>query len=184
MSSTGACSACPGWPTIHGMNPSSHADVVRRETVANTIATVVIAALLSALIFRGRVAIRPFETPPGGIFGILPGTFNFTLLVTIVLTLVVRGRVRRNRLERLQAGHGSMRGALLPANVLLRGLALALLATLVLVPVSGGLVYGLVAVGVLPPSWSLAGMAVYFTVHFVVLSLLVTPVVVWRALRD
>lgn len=162
----------------------SHAVVVRRETVANTVATAVIAALLSLVIFRGRDSIPPLEAPPGGIFGILPGTFNFTLLVTIVLTLIVRARVRRGQLARPGSGEGSMRGARLPANVVARGLVMALLATLVLVPLSGGLVYGLVGAGLLPARWSLAGMGGYFVAHFVVLSLVVTPVVVWRALRD
>ncbi len=161
-----------------------HALAVRRETIANTIATAVIAVLLSWLIFRGRDAIGAFEAPPGGIFGILPGTFNFTLLVTVVLTLVVRGRVRRGDIARLAANEGSMRGASLPANLLLRAVALALVATLLLVPLSAGAVYALIVGGLLPERWSLVGMSGFFALHFVVLSLLVTPVVVWRALRD
>ena len=164
--------------------PADAAMIVRRETTANTIATALIAAALTALIFRGRNTIPAFEAPPGGIFGILPGTFNFTLLVTLVLSLVIRARVRRGVALRAAPGGGALRGSWLPANLLLRGLALAALATVVLVPLSAGAVRGLVGLEILPSHWSLVGMGTYFVLHFVVLSLLVTPPVVWRALQD
>jgi hypothetical protein len=164
--------------------PADAAAVVRRETIANTVATAVIAALLTVLIFRGRDLIPAFEAPPGGIFGILPGTFNFTLLVTLVLSQVIRARVRRGGAPRAPRVAGLLRGAWLPSNLLLRALLLAAVATVLLVPLSAGLVRGLVGLGVLPEAWSLAGMGGYFVLHFVVLSLLVTPPVVWRALQD
>ncbi|HRX89743.1 MAG TPA: hypothetical protein P5528_09880 [Steroidobacteraceae bacterium] len=164
--------------------PAEQAAMVRRETVANTLATIVIAAVLTWLIFRGQASIEPLAAAPDGIFGILPGTFNFTLLVTIVLSLVIRARVRRGAVGRLAPGEGSRVGAALPGNVLLRGIVLALIVTLLFVPLTYGLCYALSAAGVLPDRWTFAGMLAFFVAYFTLLAWLVTPVIVWRALRD
>ena len=159
-------------------------DLIRKETVVNTLATVVIAALLTWLIFRGRESILVFDAPPFGLFGILPGTFNFTLLVTLALTLITRARVRRGEVASLDCAQAPPLIANLPANVVLRALTLALSAVLFLASFTVGVVWLAIRAGLLPPQWTFAGIAALFLVHFVVLSLLVTPVVVWRALQD
>ena len=158
--------------------------LVRNETAINAVVTAVIAAVLSWVIFRNQADVRALATPPGGIFGILPGTFNFSLLVTIGLTLVIRRRVRGGSAARLAPADGSKVGSSLPANVVLRGLVLALLATLTFVPVAGMAVWTAVRKGLVPSSWTLADMLLFYVVYFVVLSLVITPIIVWRALRD
>ena len=134
--------------------------------------------------FRGESEIPPFTTPPSGIFGILPGTFNFTCLVTLVLTLVVRRRVKTGVVGRSADGEGLRVGSALPANVALRALVLALAATLSAVPLTAGALWCGVQAGLIPPVWSKLGMLVFFVVYFVVLALAITPIVVRRALRD
>ena len=165
------------------MNTTS-STLVRKETAINTVITAVIAAVLSWVIFRNQADVRALTTPPGGIFGILPGTFNCSLLVTIGLTFVIRGRVRRGAAARVAPADGSQLGASLPANVVLRGLVLALLATLTFVPVATLAVWTSVRTGLVLSSWTFAGMTLFFVVYFVILSLVITPIVVWRALRD
>lgn len=164
--------------------PAEHAALVRRETINNTVATAVIAALITWLLFRGQKAIDPLSSPPGGIFGILPGTFNFSLLVTIALTLITRGRVSRQALRPLAAHEGVGLGSWLPHNALARGVLVAACLTALLVPTTYIAVRLVTNLEWLPQTWSLTGMAVFFVCYFVLLSLLVTPLVVWRALHD
>ena len=158
--------------------------LVQKETAINTVVTAVIAAVLSWVIFRNQIDVRALATPPGGIFGILPGTFNFSLLVTVGLTLVIRGRVRAGAAARVAPADGSQVGSGLPANVAFRGLVLALLATLTFVPLAGLAVWTAVRTGLVPSSWTLAGILLFYVVYFVFLSLVITPIIVWRALRD
>lgn len=160
------------------------AAMVRAETIANTVATAVIAAGLSWLIFHGRSEIPALAPPPDGLFGMLPGTFNFTFLVSLVLTLIVRRRVRAGVCQRLQPSEGSRWGAGLPRHVAARALVLALGVTAIGVPAGVGAVWLSIRLGWLPLSWSVAGMTAFFVLYFIVLALVVTPVTVWRALRD
>jgi len=163
--------------------PRDPAATVRTETVANTVATVVIASVLVWLLFGGQSEIPALAEPPGGIFGIVPGTFNFTLLVTLVLTLVIRARVRRGVAAPVPRT-APARFAWLPANVVLRALALAAATTLLFVPATFALVWAATAAGLLPSTWSFAGMLAFFDVYFVLVALAITPAIVWRALRD
>ena len=156
--------------------------LVRRETTTNALVTAVLAALISWLLFRGRTGIPAIGGGTDGIFGIIPGTFNFTLLVTLVLTLVTRGRVRRGAPNRLPA-QGLLARAL-PDNVLLRSLMLAFLLTLTLVSLTYAAGLTAIRTGVLPPTWSFAGLLLFYVVYFVALALIVTPIVIWRALSD
>jgi hypothetical protein len=158
--------------------------MVRRETLANVLATVSIAAAIAWLAFRGAGPYPSLAPPPGGIFGILPGTFNFVLLVTLALTLVVRGRVARGAVRRAAPDEGVRRGARLPRNALLRALALAAATTLLFVPATYALVWLATSAGLLPPAWSFAGMLAFFEAYFVAVALFVTPAIVWQALRD
>jgi hypothetical protein len=163
--------------------PADPDATVRTETLANTAITVVLAAAIAWLMFRGQSQIEALAPPPGGIFGIVPGTFNFTLLVTIVLTLVIRGRVRRGRAQRWPAGR-PLPATWLPRNVVLRGLAFAAAMTLTLVPATFLLVRGGIAAGVLPAAWPFGAMLALFCAYFGLLAYLVTPPVVRRALAD
>ena len=158
--------------------------MVRRETIGNTVASAVIAAALTWLIFADQTATPALAAPPGGIFGILPGTFNFTLLVAVALTLITRRRVGRGQCRRAQVDEGVRVGVSLPGNVLLRALTLAGIVSAVLVPLTYLLVWAGIRFGWIPQEWPFVGMLVLFVGYFVLLSLIVTPIVVWRALRD
>ena len=155
-----------------------HAAMVRKETIGNTIASIVIAAILTWLLLHGRGSIPALGAPPRGIFGIFPGSFNFTLLVTIVLTLIVRRRVKSAVVARRAAA------SRLPGNVVLRGLLLALAALLLAAPTVFILVRLVIAAGLLPSLWSIGGMIGFYAAYFALLSLLITPLIVRRALSD
>lgn len=159
---------------------SSAAEIIRRETISNVIASAVIGGLIAWLLFRGATAIEPFAKPPGGVFGIIPGTFNFSLLVTVVLTLILRRRFRGG--PAFETGSGSKRQ--LPANVAVRGLVLAAGATLLLVPATMLLIWLGTRAGLLPATWSASGMIAFFVVYFVLLTWVLTPVIVKGALND
>lgn len=156
---------------------------VRIETAVNTVATIVIAAAVSWLLFGGEAAVVALARPPGGIFGILPGTFNFTLLVTLVLTVVLRRRRARGRVGRASLDGAAVAGAL-PRHLLLRAVALALTATVLFVPATAALVWLAIARGVVAPAWSPGGMLAFYCSYFALLALAVTPSVVRRALAD
>ena len=163
--------------------PADPDATVRAETLANTAITVVIAAAVTWLLFRGQSSIPALAPPPGGIFGILPATFNFTLLATIVLTLVIRARVRRGRVHHWPAGR-PLPARWLPRNLVLRGVAFAAATTSLLVPTTFLLVRGGIAARLLPAQWSFGGMLALFCVYFGLLAFLITPAVVRRALAD
>lgn len=160
------------------------AAMVRRETAVNTVATAVIAALLTWAIFDDRTAIVALAEPPDGIFGIVPGTFNFTLLVTLALSLVTRRRVAKGLCALPAEGEGLRVGAMLPRNVMLRAVALALVVSAALIPPIYLLIAGGTRLGWIATQWSFTGMLAFFVAYFTALSLIVTPIVVWRALRD
>lgn len=166
------------------MDIADHGAMVRKETEINTVVTAVIAALLSWQIFRGQHSIAAINPPVGGMLGILPGTFNFTLLVSLALTLITRRRVHRGLFRRLALHERNYLGTQLPRNILARSLLLAVLATLVFVPATVGAVWAVVRAGWISPNWSFLGMALFFVVYFVILSMVVTPIIIWRALGD
>lgn len=164
--------------SVEGAATEQHWRVVRRELITGAIANAVIALIIGWLLFGGQVQVPVLGTD-GGAFGILPGTFLFTLALTIGLTLSVRSRVRKGMVPRRLTDRDSSVEASLPGNVVLRGLMLALIAELALVPVTFALLAWLA-----PHDWSLAAVLTFNVGYFVLLSSLVVPVVVWCALRD
>jgi hypothetical protein len=161
-----------------------HAAVVRKETLLNTVATMLIAAALSWLLFRGESSVVALAPPVHGVLGIVPGTFNFTLLVTLALTAVIRARTRRGECPRLDRDEPLRWVGWLPTHLLARALTTALLATLLFVPITLASIGWLIRSGNVPEDWSFTSMLVFFVVYFAALSLVVTPTVVWRALAD
>lgn len=110
-----------------------HRKAVRDETIVS----IAINSLIPAAIIW-FVEANPPQTLTGeyGILGsMLPAAGLATLLMTLVLTNIVRFRVRKGALPALDWPKGE-RGALawIPANVVLRAIALALLALILLVP--------------------------------------------------
>ena len=166
------------------MNIAEHSAMVRKETQINTVVTAAIAALVSWQIFGGGQGIAAINPPVGGMLGILPGTFNFTLLVSLALTLVTRRRVRLGKFRQLTLPERDYAGSQLPRNIVARSVLLAVLATIVFVPISVGVVWAATRAGWVSPNWSFLGMTLFFVVYFVILSIVVTPIIIWRALGD
>ncbi len=156
-------------------------DVVRHETWINCIVSAVLAGGVAWLIFRGQSAVAAWAPPPGGIFGILPGTFNFTLLVTLALTAVIR---KRYRAVAPPAVSSTAPWGWLPRQLLLRGLLLAALVTTLFVPATMLLVIWAIRLSLVAAIWTLPAMIGFFIVYFVLVTAFTTPIVVWCALRD
>lgn len=152
--------------------------LVRNETLIGVVGNGLIAAIVVSLLYAAQQRI-PLFGRDGGAFGLVPGTFMFTLGLTVGLTLTIRGRVRKGRVPRLLGGAGFSLGAGLPGNVVARALLLALIAEFCLVPVTLGLLW-LVA----PREWSFHAVLALNVAYFMLLAALVVPVVAWRALRD
>ncbi len=152
--------------------------LVIRETAVAVLVNALIAIVIVWLLFRGSASI-PVLGPQGGAFGVLPGTFMFTFLLTIGLTLALRRRVRAGTIVRSE---GEVTGGLarrLPGPLLARALVLALAAEVLLVPATFA-----VLAAFAPASWSYRTVLVFNVAYFAVLSLLVVPLVVRRALLD
>ena len=110
-----------------------HRQAVRNETVVSmAINSLVPAAIIWFLDVSPPLAL----VGPQGILGsLLPAAGLATLLMTLVLTNIVRFRVRKNALPALywpKKERGAM--AWIPGNLILRAIALALLAVVLLVP--------------------------------------------------
>lgn len=153
--------------------------MVRHETLIGVIGNGVIAAIIVSLLYASRQSI-PLFGRDGGAFGLLPGTFMFTLGLTIGLTLTIRRRMRRGQVPRLgREADPAIVGRSLPGNVIARALLLALLAEVSLLPLTFGLLWLLA-----PREWSFPAVLALNAGYFMLLAALVVPVVAWRALRD
>lgn len=155
-----------------------HRRAVRNETVVS----IAINSLIPAAIIWFVDAVPP-QTLIGGhaILGsMLPAAGLATLLMTIVLTNIVRFRVRKGVLPALdwpKAERGAM--AWIPGNLILRATALAVLALVLLVPT------GLAAValiGILP--LSKVGFLIFNLIYGAIVGLVMARFVVLPALAD
>lgn len=156
----------------------SHVSMVCRETLIGVAGNGLIAAGVVAWLFRGQQQI-PVLGRDGAVFGIVPGTFMFTLGMTIGLTLTVRSRLRAGKLSRLEQPLKQSCVERLPSNVFLRATMLALAVEICVVPLTL-LFVALVA----PPQWGVTAAIGFNILYFVLLSGTVVPIVAWRALRD
>jgi hypothetical protein len=155
-----------------------HRQAVRAETVVS----IAINSLVPAAIIW-FLDVSPPRTLFGehGILGsMLPAAGLATLLMTLVLTNIVRARVRKRSLPALDWPK-SERGAMawIPANMILRAIALAVLALILLVP-SGLVVVALI--NVLP--LTKVGFLIFNLVYGAVVGLVMARFVVLPALAD
>ena len=156
----------------------------RRAVRTETIVSIAINSLIPAAIIW-FVEAHPPQTLIGerGILAsMLPAAGLATLLMTLVLTSIVRARVRKGSLPALdwpRAERGAM--ALIPRNLILRAVALALLALVLLVP-AGLVVISLIdvlpltKVGFLMFNLIFGAMVGLVMARFVVLPALADPV--------
>lgn len=159
------------------MRTPEQVGLVARETRNGALGNALIALVVVWLLFNRQSAI-PVLGRAGSAFGFVPGTFMFTLGISIGLTLALRSKVRKGAVAPLalaQAGPGR----LLPRNLVLRALTLAVLIELLFVPATFALLTWLA-----PPTLGLGATLALNVVYFIVLSVVVVPVVAWRALAD
>lgn len=152
--------------------------MVRRETLIGVLGNAAIAAIIVSLLFASRGEV-PVLGRDGALFGIVPGTFMFTLGMTIGLTLTLRARVRKGLVPRIPRGSSPAPGAALPRNVVLRAVLLGAIAELCLVPPTFALLWLLA-----PPTWSFPVVLAANVAYFATLASFAIPVIAWRALAD
>jgi len=157
--------------------PGDTRRVLAQETVLNTVISGILTALITWLIFGNQEDIPLLGGPESGAFGIVPGTFMFSAVVTLALSLIMRGRINKGSVTRLPAGSLSLLRKLLPSQVFLRSIAAGLIMWLLLVPTTLLLLSALA-----PSSISFTGLLVLFVAYFVVLTLIVVPAVILRSL--
>lgn len=150
--------------------------ILLAETLINVAASALIAAVITWLTFRGKTDVDWVGGPESGAFGIVPGTFMFTAVVTIVLSIIMSKRVERGAVSSLPPANLPTPLRWLPANVALRGVALGALAWLALVPLTMVL---LRAVG--PESTSFGALMIFYVAYFALLALIIVPIIVLRA---
>lgn len=156
----------------------AHRQAVRNETVVS----IAINSLIPAAIIW-FINASPPQTLTGdhGILGsMLPAAGLATLLMTLVLTNIVRFRVGKGALPALdwpRAERGAM--AYIPQNLLLRAIALALLALVLLVP--AGLVV-VALIHILP--LTKIGFLIFNLIYGAIVGLVMARFVVLPALAD
>lgn len=158
---------------------NQHRRNLKSETAISVIANAAVSGLFAWGIFHGEATV-PLWGANGIVVDLVPTVFMITLALTIALTLVTRGRIRRGKLPVPEwSSHDLGWIGRLPAKVLYRAPVLALLMTLVLVPLSAVV---LVAAGV--GSMSFPVFFVFKLIYGAAFAVLITPVIILRALAD
>ncbi|MCL4791039.1 MAG: hypothetical protein KJ040_03205 [Gammaproteobacteria bacterium] len=155
-----------------------HRDMVRKEVLLAVLGNAVVAVIIVWALYGGEDLIPVLGTD-GGAFGVVPGTFLFTLGMTVGLTRTIRSRVRKGVIAALPLSEAPGIARRLPQNLLVRGLLMALSAEICLVPATIALLSWLA-----PDTWSFGAVLAFNVAYFAGLCLLVLPAVLWRALCD
>ncbi len=153
---------------------SIHARYIRNETLVGCVFNGVLSIVFAFLVFYG-VELIPLWGPQGMAVDLIPTVFMITLVGNLIVTVLTRKRVAAGQVPRLeQTAHQR-----LPRSALLRVLLLAVLFTVVLVPLS---VFALWALRMDPvPFWTFVGFKV---VYGAIVGALSAGIVVRAALRD
>jgi hypothetical protein len=128
---------------------------------------------ISWLALQGLNPITLFGVPGLGL-GFVPATFMTVLMVAVISTLITRSRRRARKAPELPA-----RATRLPRHVLLRGLLVAVLATIVFAPSIVAALH-FAYPGPYSLMWSLAGNGVYG----IILAVVVAPPILRAALSE
>jgi hypothetical protein len=151
----------------------AHRRYIAVETAISVAINGAISALMAWLVFGGRDRI-PLGGGSGVLLDFVPQTFMIALMAVLVPTLITRNRVRAGRI-----GLGSPPRLRLPGNLLLRALAVALSATLIVGGSAALLMYGLH-----PDMIAFHPLLWLKIVYGMGLALLVTPIALAQALAD
>lgn len=158
---------------------SAHRRNLKSETAISVVANTAVSGIFAWGLFHGVESI-PLWGAQGIVVDLVPTVFMITLVLTIALTLITRGRLRKGKLP-LPAWRRSDLGVIgrLPACIALRAPVLALCMTLALVPLSALL---LVLAGV--DSMRFTNFFLFKLAYGAAFALLVTPIILLRALAD
>lgn len=148
---------------------------IRSETRVSMAINTVISGLFAWFPFQG-VSTVPLWGGMGMVVDLLPTVFMITLMTANIETLLTRKRVRSGELAAMPV---PPRWQWLPRNVLLRALVLGLLMTALLVPLMTAL-FLVTGIESLPYPVFFA----YKLVFGALLALLITPIILRRALGD
>ncbi len=156
-----------------------HRSNLRVETAISVVFNTIISGVFAWGIFHGT-AVIPRWGAKGIVVDLIPTVFMITLVMTIVLTLITRGRVKKGKLPAPTWGKSDLRiNGWLPRNVVLRAVLQAATATLILVPLSALI---LVAAGV--ESMGFTVFFIFKLFYGAIIAVLITPLIILRALAD
>jgi hypothetical protein len=133
----------------------------------------VLSVLFFLLVF-GRMEAIPVEGNPGLVVDALPQTFMVVFMTTLVQTLLTRQRFRKGQLQALDG-----RGAPLPANLFVRSLAIAVLATVV-----ASALQALLLPSLTPAQWPFMTALIYKGLYGALVGMAVSRLILPAALRD
>ena len=150
-----------------------HSRYVMIETILSVILNTIVGGIFVFVMFSGMERIGLWGEA-GLAFDLVPTVFMITLMTTIALTLLTRSRVKAGKVAPMRMD------SRLPTNPILRGLVLALTATIALVPAS---VLILWLIWPTTGDWSFMAVLVFKCVFSAALGLLVTPIIVRNALK-
>ena len=153
-----------------------HRKYLTSQTLVGAAANLLLNGAIGWAVFRSRDRIPVFGAP--SVSGDLVATaFLLPLLVCLIATPLVRAEVRVRAVEPAESSGPISR--FLPPRLLLRGIALGLLAA---VPIAPQVIWGLQALGIQAMSfWQFVGFKAAFGAA---LAALITPLVALRALMD
>lgn len=150
-----------------------HSRYIMVETLIAIVLNIIVSAVFVFIMFGGMEKIGLWGTA-GLALDLVPTVFMITLMTTIALTLIARSRIAAGTVLPDQ------RPSRLPANPVLRGLVLAVVATVLIVSVSVAILSALWPV---TGDWSFTAVLVFKCAFSAALAIAVTPVIVRHALR-
>lgn len=151
-----------------------HRSYLRRETLTGCIFNAVLSVVFAMLIFHGMTRI-PLWGEQGIALDLVPTVFMITLVGNLIVTFICRKRVR----EGMVAPLSTPRPSWLPRRALPRMLLLAVAATVLIVPLSVGV---LLLLGV--QTMDFGSFVVFKVVYGTAVGALSAPMVIRAALAD
>jgi hypothetical protein len=152
---------------------TQHSRYLTIETAVSGVINAVLSVIFFLLVF-GRADLIPVDGNPGLVVDALPQTFMVVFMTTLVQTLLTRQRLKKGQLEALDG-----RGAPLPANLFVRSLVIAVLATIL-----AGALHALLLPGLTPAQWPFMTALIYKGAYGALVGMAVSRLILPAALRD
>jgi len=152
----------------------THDRYIAIETRIGVVLNAIVGGAFVFLMFGGLANVGLWGMQ-GLAFDLLPTTFMISLMMTIGLTLMTRSRVQKGKIGPTAYNRR------LPTNVILRGLTLAIIMTLLLVPLSIGL---LMLLWTVTGDWPFLIVLGFKSAFSVLIGVVLTPVILRAAFND